>query len=800
MISQIIVVDDDTIILKKAWKTLTDAGFKAVALKSGKALLEYMQDHSAPDLILMDINMPEMSGFDVIKELKNSQISWADTPVIFLTAEEDEEIETQGLLLGAMDFIRKPFVPSVLVLRVKHAIELVALTNNLWSMVAEKTRENESLFLHVVECLADAIDAKDNYTKGHSGRVAAYSKEIARRYGYDEKQQEKIYMLGLLHDVGKIGVPDEVINKPGRLNDEEFACIKKHPAIGYKILSNIKEMPELSLGAKFHHERYDGNGYPEGISGEDIPEVARIIAVADAYDAMTSNRSYRNALPQEKVREEIKKGKGTQFDPQFADIMLEIIDDGMLDDEMLDYIYNESVFFSEHVDLDRLCRFYDEITKTQFLSWENKLFLWHQLSRWSFLTKEYSIPLVMKYNWDLLKEIDMKFKEAFYEENVFDKPEKRIAFSKRNKDLVVIITSQLIAKGHGPTKSALDRAACLQDLGKTVIIFNTAELLTMVGNIPFKNTNVATYCEENLEKTSIEWKGHVIPYVQCEPNMPSIEAVRVLYKTISELKPAFVMEIGNSSLLANCIDDLIPVVFISMGPSLLTPCICSYHTRNRDYTTEEKEILKYVGVDYDRFFPLPFTFSIKEARNIYKKSDLDIAEDVFVSVVVGARLSLDVNKEFLDFLEKFASDKHYIVFLGFWDNYEDVKKERPDLFKYVRYLGNQDDVTGIMRAFDLYINPYRRGGGTSVVEAMAQGLAALAIDYGDVAYNIAPEFLCKDYDEMLDRIKILTTDKDEYNKAREIALKRAEYMLDTKNAMKNLCDMIYERESTSEKD
>ena len=197
---------------------------------------------------------------------------------------------------------------------------------------------------------------------------------------------------------------------------------------------------------------------------------------------------------------------------------------------------------------------------------------------------------------------------------------------------------------------------------------------------------------------------------------------------------------------------------------------------------------------------MPFTFSIKEARNIYKKSDLDIAEDVFVSVVVGARLSLDVNKEFLDFLEKFASDKHYIVFLGFWDNYEDVKKERPDLFKYVRYLGNQDDVTGIMRAFDLYINPYRRGGGTSVVEAMAQGLAALAIDYGDVAYNIAPEFLCKDYDEMLDRIKILTTDKDEYNKAREIALKRAEYMLDTKNAMKNLCDMIYERESTSEKD
>ena len=327
MIPQIIVVDDDAIILKKSWNTLTDAGFKVIALKSGKALLEYTVEHPAPDLILMDINMPEMSGFDVIQELKRSNISWRETPVIFLTANEDEGIETQGLSLGAMDFIRKPFVPSVLVLRVKHAVELTRLQRNLESMVDEKTKENENLFLHVVECLADAIDAKDNYTNGHSGSVAAYSKEIARRYGYDEKQQEKIFMMGLLHDVGKIGVPDEVINKPGRLTDEEFACIKKHPAIGYKILSNIKEMPELSAGARFHHERYGGNGYPEGISGLDIPEVARIIAVADAYDAMTSNRSYRGVLPQEKVRDEIEKGKGTQFDPQFADIMLEMIDE-----------------------------------------------------------------------------------------------------------------------------------------------------------------------------------------------------------------------------------------------------------------------------------------------------------------------------------------------------------------------------------------------------------------------------------------------------------------------------------------
>ena len=327
MITQIIVVDDDPIILKRAWNTLVDAGFKVVILKSGSALLEYTNDHPAPDLILMDITMPDMDGFDVIRELKRGKLSWRETPIIFLTANEDEDAETQGLSLGAMDFIRKPFVPSVLVLRVKHAVELVRLQRNLETLVFEKTRENEELFLHVVESLADAIDAKDNYTKGHSGRVAQYAKEIAQRYGYDEKQQELIFMMGLLHDVGKIGVPDEVINKPGRLTDEEFNRIKEHPVIGHKILSNIRKMPELADGARCHHERYDGNGYPEGISGENIPEKARIIAVADAYDAMTSNRSYRGVLPQEKVRAEIEKGKGSQFDPRFADIMLEMIDD-----------------------------------------------------------------------------------------------------------------------------------------------------------------------------------------------------------------------------------------------------------------------------------------------------------------------------------------------------------------------------------------------------------------------------------------------------------------------------------------
>ena len=193
--------------------------------------------------------------------------------------------------------------------------------------VEHKKSENEMLMVQVVQALAGAIDAKDVYTNGHSARVAEYSREIAKRYGYSERKQDEIYVTGLLHDVGKIGVPDEVINKPSRLTDEEFAMIKAHPRLGADILGKIHSMPNLMAGARYHHERYGGGGYPDGISGKDIPELARIIAVADAYDAMSSNRSYRKALPQETVRAEIEKGKGTQFDPEFADIMLTMIDE-----------------------------------------------------------------------------------------------------------------------------------------------------------------------------------------------------------------------------------------------------------------------------------------------------------------------------------------------------------------------------------------------------------------------------------------------------------------------------------------
>lgn len=322
----VIIVDDDAMNLQVAGKILSSGGIRVTALKSGKALLSFIEEcEKVPDLILLDVKMPEMDGFETLRRLRMISSSVSKIPVMFLTADESSGAESKGLALGAMDFLRKPFVPEILLLRVQHMIELVTLENQLSYEVQRKTQENRQLLVHVVESLAAAIDTKDIYTRGHSGRVADYARKIAQKVGYSELRQEEVYMMGLLHDVGKIGVPNSIINKDAKLTDEEFAVIKKHPGMGAQILENIKEDPELTIAARYHHERFDGRGYPDGISGFDIPEAARIIAVADAYDAMSSDRSYRKRLPDERIIGELTDGKGTQFDPKFADVMISII-------------------------------------------------------------------------------------------------------------------------------------------------------------------------------------------------------------------------------------------------------------------------------------------------------------------------------------------------------------------------------------------------------------------------------------------------------------------------------------------
>ncbi len=328
---KILVVDDDEVIQEIAGNIL-GSEFEVIGCTDGKDALPLAR--KGADLILLDINLVGMSGFDVLSDLKGDRET-ANIPVMFITADEDRDKEVLGLKNGALDFIRKPFVPEVLIQRSKGVIALDRMQKDLKGEVRKQTKRAERLTMEMMMALSHTVDAKDHYTKGHSERVAAYSAEIGRRMGKSAEEQRQLFEMGLLHDIGKIGIPEEIINKTERLTDEEFAKIKEHTLIGCRILKDIDDMPELTQGARSHHERYDGKGYPDGLVGEAIPEVARIICVADCYDAMTSTRTYSEPRPQAKVRAEIERCSGSQFDPAIAAIMLSMIDDDK------DFVMNE---------------------------------------------------------------------------------------------------------------------------------------------------------------------------------------------------------------------------------------------------------------------------------------------------------------------------------------------------------------------------------------------------------------------------------------------------------------------------
>jgi len=329
---EILVVDDDNINLRMAEKIL-EKFFHVSCVQSGQDALALLANQTM-DLILLDIHMPEMDGFAVLNELKTHPET-KDIPVIFLSADTDTDTEYNSFKAGAMDFIRKPFVPDIMLERINRILELDRLQQYLQDEVKKNATKAEKLSLQAMLALAQTIDAKDKYTKGHSTRVAKYSKKLAIKLGLSETEQDNVYFMGLLHDIGKIGIPDYIINKPQRLTDEEFAIVKQHPEIGYDILKNFGEIPNIEDGARWHHEHMDGTGYPDGLTGDKIPKLVRIISVADAYDAMTSKRSYRDILPQSFIKEELERGKGKQFDAEIAEAMIQLIN------EDINYLMNE---------------------------------------------------------------------------------------------------------------------------------------------------------------------------------------------------------------------------------------------------------------------------------------------------------------------------------------------------------------------------------------------------------------------------------------------------------------------------
>lgn len=321
----ILMVDDSAFSLRQAF-TVLKKDYNVVCLRSARKALQYLreQDNELPDLILLDILMPEMNGFELLREIRKLP-DVKDIPVIFLTGELDNKSEVEALEYGAVDFIRKPFEPQIILSRINTHLQLHRYQTNLEDAIRKERKKLEKLSFETVTTIANAVDARDVYTKQHSSRVALYAKLIAQQLGWDESRCENLYNVALLHDIGKIGVPDRILNKPGRLTDEEYEIMKKHVEIGAEILGKISYIDNVMEVARYHHERYDGNGYASGLKGKEIPVEARIVNIADAFDAMTSDRIYRTKRSMDYVLDELRKGRGTQFDPDLANIFINLI-------------------------------------------------------------------------------------------------------------------------------------------------------------------------------------------------------------------------------------------------------------------------------------------------------------------------------------------------------------------------------------------------------------------------------------------------------------------------------------------
>ena len=324
----LLVIDDNPEVLKLMKLLLADE-FDLLLTTSAEEGLTILKERQ-PDLVLCDVMMPGMDGHTFSRKVKDTE-SLKHIPIILVTARSGAEMLSEGIQAGADDYISKPFDSVELKARIRSLLrmrdvesELALANRNLKMRTSDLVEQQHSLYLSTVKSLASAIDAKDEYTRHHSTRVTEFTLKIARNMGLSEKELEDLELAALLHDIGKIAVPESILNKPGKLSDEEFARIKEHPGRGQDILKPVIELREVGNVVRSHHEKYDGSGYPDGLKGKEIPLGGRIMAIADAYDSITSERPYRNATSHRRAVKEIINCSGTQFDPEVVEHFLEV--------------------------------------------------------------------------------------------------------------------------------------------------------------------------------------------------------------------------------------------------------------------------------------------------------------------------------------------------------------------------------------------------------------------------------------------------------------------------------------------
>jgi cyclic di-GMP phosphodiesterase len=329
-----LVVDDDPQLRKLLCRLMREEGFACEEAENGRVAKEAL-DRETATLVLSDLSMPEVDGIGLLRHVK---ATWPDTVVILITAIADVSTAVACLAEGAMDYVSKPFHPDEIRARVRQALEKRQLVlenreyhERLEEKVAVQAQRIEDIFLASIHSLADTLELRDTYTHGHSIRVSRYSVLIARELGMPDEFVRQVELGGRVHDIGKIGVREQVLLKAGPLTDEEYRHVMEHPVTGWRTLQPLLRDHGIALNVvRNHHERWDGSGLPDHLAGEAIPLEARIAAVADTFDAMTSHRPYRPPLPLDVTVDEILRYRGKQFDTRAADAFGALVERGEL--------------------------------------------------------------------------------------------------------------------------------------------------------------------------------------------------------------------------------------------------------------------------------------------------------------------------------------------------------------------------------------------------------------------------------------------------------------------------------------
>lgn len=322
---KIIIVDDETGIIDSLSVFLKKSGYELTGVTDPMQAIELIKKEHF-DLMLLDFLMTPIHGDQVVEEIRKFN---KELYILLLTGHKDLAPPLETIKrLDIQGYCEKSDRFDQILLLVESGIKAVSQMNLIKDINEELKETNEKLeqaYMESIQTLRYTVEAKDTYTRGHSDRVSEYSVLIGKYLNLSEEDLNILKIGGLFHDIGKIGIPDNILLKPGKLTDDEYSEIKNHPAIGAHILSNATLFKDILPIVKHHHERYDGYGYPSKLKGENIPYLARIAAIADTFDAMTSKRSYRDSLSLDIVKQEFEKNKGTQFDPKLANLFLDIL-------------------------------------------------------------------------------------------------------------------------------------------------------------------------------------------------------------------------------------------------------------------------------------------------------------------------------------------------------------------------------------------------------------------------------------------------------------------------------------------